>query len=86
MKWWWAIFFWALGLAITYVYMVYTTFMRDEEVAEENILSQHSFRKAISLAWINPEQHYQMGNIRKGDNTIFSTSHGKQQEEEKHEK
>jgi hypothetical protein len=44
---------------------VYTTFLRGQGVPEKNILSQHDFRKAIALAWINPEQHYQTRNVRK---------------------
>jgi hypothetical protein len=39
MKWWWAIFFWALGVMITNAYVVYDTFLKDEGVTKKNILS-----------------------------------------------
>jgi hypothetical protein len=39
--------------------------MRDEGVDEKHILSQHNFRKAIALAWIDPENHLPMGRERR---------------------
>ena len=57
-KWWWSIMFWAIGVILVNAYVVYVSFMRREGVPEKSILSHHDFRKAIALAWINPEMHY----------------------------
>jgi hypothetical protein len=49
-----------------FVHSVHYTFLRNKGVKEKNILiSQHDFRKAVALAWIDPEQHYPVTKGRK---------------------
>jgi hypothetical protein len=57
-KWWWSIFFWALGVNLVNAYVVYTTFLKEQGVSEKNILTHYNFRKAVALSWINPDEYY----------------------------
>jgi hypothetical protein len=36
-KWWWSIFFWALGEILVNLYVVYTTFLKEQGMDEKNI-------------------------------------------------
>jgi hypothetical protein len=49
-KWWWAIFFWNMGVLLVNSYVSYKTYM--ESIGERPI-SHYNFRKAIALSWID---------------------------------
>ena len=58
-KWWWAIWFWALGVLLTNAYIVYLKVNEKEGIPKSQLLSQHDFREMIAISWINPK-YYEM--------------------------
>jgi hypothetical protein len=54
-KWWWALFFWGMGVSLVNAYVCY------KEVCEQNNvkpMSHYEWRKSIALAWIDPNQYW----------------------------
>ena len=56
-KWWWATWFWALGVIITNAYIVYVKVMEMNGIPKKDILSHHDFWYEIAWAWINEENY-----------------------------
>ena len=54
-KWWWLIFFWALGVLLVNTYVAYKTYMVS---IGKQPMSHYNFRKAITLAWIDPATYW----------------------------
>ena len=54
-KWWWLIFFWALGVLLVNTYMAYKTYMVS---IGKQPMSHYNFCKAIALAWIDPATYW----------------------------
>ena len=54
-KWWWSIFFWALGVLLVNTYVAYKT---DMVSIGKQPMSHYNFRKAITLAWIDPTTYW----------------------------
>ena len=44
-KWWWAIFFWAVGVILVNAYILYVRLCEEEGIAKRDIMSHHDFRK-----------------------------------------
>ncbi len=57
-KWWWSLFFWALGVMLTNAYVSYLKVNEEEGVPKKQLLSHHDFQKAVALYWINPQQYH----------------------------
>ena len=57
-KWWWLIFFWALGVMLVISYVIYIIVNITEGIPKKYLLSHHNFRKAIAMNWINPDRYY----------------------------
>ncbi len=57
-KWWWAFFYWGLGTLMVNAYVSYRTFLTDEGVPKSQLLSHYDFRRAIALAWLDPENFW----------------------------
>ena len=54
-KWWWSVFFWAIGVLLVNCYVSYKKFMESKKM---KAISHYEFRKAIALALIHPEQYW----------------------------
>ena len=54
-KWWWSIFFWALGVLLVNTYVAYKTYMVS---IGKQPMSHYNFHKAIALAWIDPTMYW----------------------------
>ena len=54
-KWWWLIFFWALGVLLVNTYVAYNTYMVS---IGKQPMSHYNFHKAIALAWIDPTTYW----------------------------
>ena len=78
-KWWWSVFFWAIGVLLVNCYVSYKKFMESKKMKP---ISHYEFRKAIALALIHPEQYWpdrmktstQDNNISVGDVTCIVAS------------
>ena len=55
-KWWWSIWFWAVGVMLTNVWIMYVKVNQNRYI-KKDLLSHHEFLKAIALAWINPKDY-----------------------------
>ena len=78
-KWWWSVFFWAIGVLLVDCYVSYKKFMESKKMKP---ISHYKFQKAIALALIHPEQYWpdrmktstQDSNISVGDVTCIVAS------------
>ena len=78
-KWWWSVFFWAIGVLLVNCYVSYMKFMESKKMKP---ISHYKFCKAIALALIHPEQYWpdrmkastQDNNISVGDVTCIVAS------------
>ena len=68
-KWWWSMWFWALGVMLVNAYIVYKIYQLSRGVDKKDLLSHHDFRKQIALHWINPH-----GNKQEDQEASSSTS------------
>jgi hypothetical protein len=57
-KWWWALYFWWLGVSMVNAYVYYVQLGLLAGIDRKNLLSHHDFRKAIALAWIDPANYH----------------------------
>jgi hypothetical protein len=57
-KWWWALYFWWLGVMMVNAYVFYVKMGLLAGVERKNLLSHHDFRQAIALAWIDPVNYH----------------------------
>jgi hypothetical protein len=57
-EWWWALYFWWLGVMMMNAYVFYVKLGLLAGVPRNNLLSHHDFHKAIALAWIDPVNHH----------------------------
>jgi Transposase IS4 len=57
-KWWWSIFFWGLGIVIVNAYICYVEFNLTAGKKKKDLLSHYEFRKAIALAWLDPDTYW----------------------------
>ena len=44
------------------IFIFYETYLLRKSVSKNNILSEHEFRKAIALAWIDPQTYWKSNN------------------------
>jgi Transposase IS4 len=56
-KWWWSIFFWGMGVLLVNAYVSYVKFNLMNGKKKNELLSHYEFRKAIALAWLDPDQY-----------------------------
>ena len=61
--------FWIIGVMLTNAYVIYKKLNEEYGVPKKQWMSQHDFRKAIAITWINP-QFYQENYV---DNTTKNT-------------
>ena len=54
-KWWWSIFFLALGVLLVNTYVAYKTYMVS---IGKQPMSHYNLHKAITLAWIYPAMYW----------------------------
>ena len=54
-KWWWSIFFWALGVLLVNTYVSYKEYMHS---IGKQLMSHYEFRKSIALAWLDPTTYW----------------------------
>ena len=54
-KWWWSLWFWALGVMLVNSYIMYTKLHPSHGRQKKDLLSHHDFRRAIAMYWINEE-------------------------------
>ena len=57
-KWWWAIFFWAIGVILVNAYILYIRLCEEEGIPKRYIMSHHDFRKKVAMAWINSDVYW----------------------------
>jgi Transposase IS4 len=57
-KWWWAIFFWGVGVLKVNAYVSYLTFHLMHGKKRNEILSHYEFREQIALAWLDPNEYW----------------------------
>ena len=53
-KWWWSILFFSIGVMINNAYVIYLHVNIENGIKNIYLLSHHDFRKAVTVAWINP--------------------------------
>ena len=57
-KWWWSILFGGTGFLLTNAYIVYAyANVLHFNTTKKYLLSYHDFRRAITEAWLNPEEY-----------------------------
>ena len=73
-KWWWSIFFWALGVLLVNTYVSYKEYMH---YIGKQLMSHYEFRKSIALAWLDPTTYWpnQMKKRNKSMASTTSNSH-----------
>ena len=49
-KWWWVIYFWALGVVFVNAYIIYVAVMIEAGQTKQ-LLSHHDFRAAVAIEW-----------------------------------
>ena len=59
-KWWWASYLWGMGVMLVNAYVSYQSYHERVGTAKKDILSQFEFRREIALAWLKPEEHWQL--------------------------
>ena len=74
MKWWWAIWTWGLGVLLVNCYACHVAHLTSKGVDKKNILSQHEFRKAIALAWLDPKNHWKSNEKKRSSVAIEEPS------------
>jgi hypothetical protein len=57
-KWWWAIFFWGIGVLMVNAYVCYVRYNMLHGKNRKDLLSHYEFRKQIILAWLEPETYW----------------------------
>jgi Transposase IS4 len=56
-KWWWSVFFWGMGVLMVNAYVAYVKYSLQNGKKKSELLSHYEFRKAIALAWLDPDQY-----------------------------
>ena len=49
-KWWWSNMFWAIGVILVNAYIIYRIMNLEAGVIKSDLLSQHNFRKQVTMA------------------------------------
>ena len=52
-KWWWSMWFWALGVMLVNTYIVYKKNQLSRGVDKKDLLTHHDFCRQIALHWLN---------------------------------
>jgi hypothetical protein len=60
-KWWWSIFFWGFGVLMVNAYVAYRKYNIMQGKKKSELLDHYQFRKAIAMAWLDPELYDQKG-------------------------
>jgi hypothetical protein len=54
-KWWWSLYFWAIGVLLVNSYVCYKEYCGQEGIKP---MSHYEYRKCITLAWIEPDTYW----------------------------